>query len=629
MRLASLLTLAAACVAMFTTTSVEGARRLDGSNSICGGERIRKSWNHLTPPEKDLYMGAVKSAIKSKQFYEFARIHLEVSSESQAHDTCAFLIWHKRFLLAYENMLRSQGPEYACVTVPFWDANQEYADLIDGKCSSIGSCSQIVKDMAGITSAKKPVTFNGVTRGVYSKEVCYSGFAGKSYCDDEKTCGCIPRNDLMKATYPPGLGFSTLFSQVGFSASFSDFTKAIQSGAHNEFHSKIGGLMATMASPSDPLFFSWHAAIDFYLYLYDQCHVPSGMKNEELQDSLFGFNQGEANCQYDPTAPKADKGSKLIQNSKPGQDASKNPLVGKYFEDLSLEIVEWIGFSNQGEYGYRYHVPKAYQSELLEKEELCLTYAKEKKDGTQVTEAPYVPGSVNTGQTDEPGQTAQDDDDDAEQVETTTTSAPPTKKKGGKDAKLSSGSGSGSTGGDQVGVIQTPGQDGDVLQTNTTALYVGVDNIVDQFSTDNSQYWKWYDGCRKEIATAYPGNVTEIAKQIETASCLCFTQQFDAIEDFDEDFMKAFNLDEKEPPCKKTVEKVEKGEVKLCIETKGFEQEPDLKKDWPIAPAVDPEQAYEEFIQDAKQAAGLSAGASLTTFTTASAAIVAFVAFML
>jgi hypothetical protein len=626
MRLATLLTLAAACVAMFSTTTVEGARRLDGSNSICGGERIRKSWYHLTQPEKDLYMDAVKSAIKSKQFYEFARIHLEVSSESQAHDTCAFLIWHKRFLLAYENMLRSQGPKYACVTVPFWDVNQEYADLIDGKCSSIGSCSQIVKDMGGMSSAKQTVTFNGVTRGVNAKEVCYSGFAGKTYCGDNKVCGCIPRNDLTKAVYPSSVGYSTLFTQIGFCPSFSEFTKTIQTGAHNEFHGKIGGLMGTMASPMDPLFFSWHANIDFYLYLYNQCHVPSAMKNEELQDSLFGFNQGEANCQYDPNAPKGDKGSKIVQQSKPGQDASKNPLVGKYFADLAPEMEQWIGFTNQGEYGYRYHIPKAYLEELLQKPELCLTYYKEWSEGTQVTEAPYVPGSVNPGQTDEPGQT--DQEDDSEEVETTTPK-PPKNKKSGKYNKSTSGSGSGPDVGDQGEDIPSPNQDGDVKQTNGTSLYIGTDNIVDQFSKDGSQYWKWYGGCRKEISTAYPGNVTEIAKQIETASCLCFSEQFEAIEDFDEEFMKAFKLDDKEPPCKKTVEKVEKGEEKICVETKGFEQEPEIKKDWPIAPAVDPEQAYEDFIQEAKQAAGLSAGASLTAFTSASAAIVAFVAFML
>jgi len=38
----------------------------------------------------------------------------------------AFYAWHRKFLLEFENMLRSLDPKFKCVTIPYWDWAQEY-----------------------------------------------------------------------------------------------------------------------------------------------------------------------------------------------------------------------------------------------------------------------------------------------------------------------------------------------------------------------------------------------------------------------------------------------------------------------------------------------------------------------
>ena len=37
-----------------------------------------------------------------------------------------FILWHRRFMLGYENMLRSLHPDFECVTLPYWNYFHHY-----------------------------------------------------------------------------------------------------------------------------------------------------------------------------------------------------------------------------------------------------------------------------------------------------------------------------------------------------------------------------------------------------------------------------------------------------------------------------------------------------------------------
>ncbi|TMW59128.1 hypothetical protein Poli38472_007273 [Pythium oligandrum] len=359
-----LITLSVAAAVLLLSVATESVRA-----NGCGGPRVRKAWRLMSGDEKALYKNAVAKALEKNEFFEFTKIHVHHMSEQQAHNTCAFFIWHKRFLLAFENMLRSQGPEFACLTIPYWDSMTEYAQMVDGQCKSIYDCAPIVRELSGEpTQKKETVKING--RAVTGE--CYPGFPG--YCDDSKqVCGCVPRGDLRTRAIPSSSGFQGLFDQIAFSKDFETFAKAIQMGIHNDMHSALGGFMSTFYSPNDMIFWSWHATIDMLLYIYHQCHLAESMSVDQLRGSLYAFSQ-DGDCKYASDAPDAVVNGQLIQISEykgTEYQAADNPVIGKYFQGLGTDIGALLGFKDLGDYSYKYEIPEAFKKFLLLKPELC------------------------------------------------------------------------------------------------------------------------------------------------------------------------------------------------------------------------------------------------------------------
>eukprot|EP00940_MAST-03C_sp_MAST-3C-sp2_P001972 g1972.t1 len=96
-----------------------------GVNTGKNFDRIRKDYNELTVDERALYVQAINTA-KERGFYDlFVAMHKYKTNDDFAHGTMAFLAWHRKFLLEFENMLRSLDKKFECVTIPFWDWAQE------------------------------------------------------------------------------------------------------------------------------------------------------------------------------------------------------------------------------------------------------------------------------------------------------------------------------------------------------------------------------------------------------------------------------------------------------------------------------------------------------------------------
>ena len=75
----------------------------------CASPRIRKPWTSYTAAEQDTYVRAVEVAMEEGLYAIFVGIHIENANSAQAHGTCGFLGWHRKYLLAYENMLRMKA----------------------------------------------------------------------------------------------------------------------------------------------------------------------------------------------------------------------------------------------------------------------------------------------------------------------------------------------------------------------------------------------------------------------------------------------------------------------------------------------------------------------------------------
>jgi len=95
--------------------------------------RVRKDWLDLTHEEKELYLEGV-NALKTtprkgasdagpgNNIYDtFVLIHGESANKKYAHQTAGFLSWHRKYLLEYEDAIRTVDTRFKCVTIPYWD----------------------------------------------------------------------------------------------------------------------------------------------------------------------------------------------------------------------------------------------------------------------------------------------------------------------------------------------------------------------------------------------------------------------------------------------------------------------------------------------------------------------------
>ncbi|EQC38106.1 hypothetical protein SDRG_04536 [Saprolegnia diclina VS20] len=115
--------------------------------------RTRKSWDSYSETEKATYKKAIETAMSNGNYALFAKIHRNQMTWYEAHGTCVFLYWHRRFLLGFENMLRSLDPSFGCVTIPYFDYVQDSVAFRAGECKSVSTCSSIARELTGFQTS--------------------------------------------------------------------------------------------------------------------------------------------------------------------------------------------------------------------------------------------------------------------------------------------------------------------------------------------------------------------------------------------------------------------------------------------------------------------------------------------
>ena len=231
------------------------------------GPRIRKAWHRLTRQEKDLYLDAVEISLERKHNVHFTALHMDSQSNMEAHNTCGFLVWHRTFTLAYENMLRSLSPRFKCITVPYWDFFRDYAKMIQGECSNMEECSEFLQEMGGggRSGTEKLVKINKRT---FETSGCCTERPCKTFCESESKCSnCLPRGDWRNIQFAPTMDYSSIVATLLGAKNYEKANKNIQRGVHDDFHDIAGGAFSTFASTSDPVFFPC-------TYYYPNCLDP-------------------------------------------------------------------------------------------------------------------------------------------------------------------------------------------------------------------------------------------------------------------------------------------------------------------------------------------------------------------
>mmetsp|Transcript_17082 Transcript_17082/g.31034 ORF Transcript_17082/g.31034 Transcript_17082/m.31034 type:complete len:528 (-) Transcript_17082:57-1640(-) len=316
-----------------------------GSNFICNRAnpedgRIRREWDHMDDYDRALYLDAVETAIERGLHQRFAEFHSDEVSDIQAHDTCAFWLWHRVFILAYENMLRSLEPRFACLTLPFWDIYRDYAkqESTSNACKSYSTCSKIINDIGGL--ADHDELADGTFFGRKGEGLLYSKPPVQNLRDDNNFVGMI-RYDLWFDPIPEEVG---IFSPDNIKDIFGkqnriDFWETLHHGIHDSVHDTIGGFMRTPASPIDPLFMPWHSTMELFDYLWGLCHF-----NETA--NINDVNEDGIKCTYTPKAREYfpnislnnDEAWVKLDNT---TDVRNDTLIGKYF-DQSMHFAEQL-----------------------------------------------------------------------------------------------------------------------------------------------------------------------------------------------------------------------------------------------------------------------------------------------
>nr|AIG56366.1 secreted protein [Achlya hypogyna] len=185
----------------------------------CPQKRVRRAWSQYSKADKDTYINAVALAMQKGYHQRFVEMHMDPPSEREAHG-CLFFYWHRAFLLGYENMLRSLGNQYACVTIPYWDYATLGAKFIAGSCNNMLSCSTLLQDFGGSLPRGRSTQSRSVNGASFQTDNCVVSPMTQNFCQDtkswtDKKCyNCMPRNDWSKVAVPPDVNIVNVFNNI-------------------------------------------------------------------------------------------------------------------------------------------------------------------------------------------------------------------------------------------------------------------------------------------------------------------------------------------------------------------------------------------------------------------------------
>ncbi|KAG7388162.1 hypothetical protein PHYPSEUDO_012964 [Phytophthora pseudosyringae] len=330
------------------------------TNGVCGS-RVRYSWDALSVDDKKLYRDAITTAMSTGYHALFVEVHSDRTSFKEAHNTCGMIFWHRRYLLAYEEMLRSLGTRFACITIPYWDYFADYAKFLANSCSSFEDCSSFLKDMGGSTGPSTSLQVNGFVvngncvNGLSSQYANFTSFCEKSTMSGSACAGCIPRGSWSTENYPSGFCYSSLAKYLSLQYGYAWFSQNIHYGVHQSIHNMAMGAMASYPTSADPIFYSHHATVDLIHQLYFDCQIGRTLTDNEKKTGEYSF-QTCAQLDYLNIPPTSTSTMTMYWNAV-GQTripVESHPRLGKFFAYQPKEYWRYVSASDMGNITYSY-----------------------------------------------------------------------------------------------------------------------------------------------------------------------------------------------------------------------------------------------------------------------------------
>uniref|UniRef100_M4BCA4 Tyrosinase copper-binding domain-containing protein n=1 Tax=Hyaloperonospora arabidopsidis (strain Emoy2) TaxID=559515 RepID=M4BCA4_HYAAE len=215
--------------------------------------RVRKSWAAYSSGEKELYLDAIQKAMTSGNHMLFTQVYMDPDSLRQVVGTCGAPAWYRKYLLGYENMLRSLDTSFRDLTLPYWDLFEDTAKRISTStsCNGIEGCSPILQDFGG-SGGSEVVSGAYVVNGeTIPSGNCANRSVAAYACTSRKKCEkCLPRGDWGIGDSSLEFGPTTFADLIrrgsGSTTSSSDsmetLRKEVEHSVQLTLHSILGGV---------------------------------------------------------------------------------------------------------------------------------------------------------------------------------------------------------------------------------------------------------------------------------------------------------------------------------------------------------------------------------------------------
>ncbi|EQC38108.1 hypothetical protein SDRG_04538 [Saprolegnia diclina VS20] len=320
--------------------------------------RVRKSWNRYSVQEKATYKKAVAKAMDTPLYERFISMHSDQMSNTEAHGTCVFLFWHRKFLLGYENMLRSMGSEFACVTLPYYDYVQDNLGFAAKSCATIEACSSLLRDMGG--SSGRSTTIKIQKFNVQGN--CVATEPVNHFCESTASCTkCVPRGPWSTTKFGADVGFASIKKQIFKGTTIAQASAAIELAPHGSIHGTLSSTMNNIyISPTEPVFYSHHAMIDALQTIYLKCRVRD--KGITSGDMIF---QGCQSTSGTPITGNSKIAMRVVVNGK-AVPVDDEPSVKGFFAGLPTTYMGYTDATRLNAHSYAYEFT-GLLSELYDK----------------------------------------------------------------------------------------------------------------------------------------------------------------------------------------------------------------------------------------------------------------------
>ena len=323
---------------MIATLSFVLLAAIQPTDAACSEARVRYSFDEYKSLGKtELYFEAIATAVENGKHKAFADAHaFQMAHTAHAHRKGTFLIWHRVFLTAYENMLRSLDTKFECVTIPYWNYYRE-TSLLAGSSGgkTVYDVSQIFSEMPiGLASRSDWASYKSFPSAVSLA----SSIAGLDVNDYEKS------------------------------------SKHIENTVHNAIHNWLGATMSTGQSPLDPIFYSHHGMIDVLHAIYYKCKSGPGKDDNYKQNDPIAYVPWGG-------APKSTD-SFVVEA---GGD------IQEYFDELPKEYFNYLDSEAIPSNDYSYHLDSNLIDEMSKLSCVVATNPVDSVDGNTTTDSSVVP----------------------------------------------------------------------------------------------------------------------------------------------------------------------------------------------------------------------------------------------